>query len=215
MDDQERTGTEWIAAERPSGKQTFAFARRGRTFDHPASISAPRRHSASPTAFARDGMKEVHRRFSCSRSPARSRRSHRRVAAGRARAEYRNFLGETPRSFGNRERLGCLNGSIRRSRGEPSRVHVLRTDGWMTIIRPIATKAGRRTEAAVGSIPPDDAVAEAFRRRRRGERPNRVCCRKFRYSAHSHPAATRRRVRRNRRNPRRRARECPVCSGCN
>ncbi|HEX9937783.1 MAG TPA: hypothetical protein VGB15_11695, partial [Longimicrobium sp.] len=46
------------------------------------------------------------------------------------------FWGETPRSFGNRERLGCLNGSIRRSRGEPSRVHVLRTDGWMTIIRP-------------------------------------------------------------------------------
>ena len=39
--------------------------------------------------------------------------------------------------------------------------------------------AGRRTEAAVGSIPPDDAVAEAFRRRRRGERPNRVCCKKI------------------------------------
>jgi hypothetical protein len=38
----------------------------------------------------------VLRRFSCRTSPARSQRSCRRVAAGGARAEYRNFFGETP-----------------------------------------------------------------------------------------------------------------------
>jgi hypothetical protein len=56
----------------------------------------------------------VHRRFSCSRSPVRSHRCRRRVAAGGARAEYRIFFGgESPRSFRNRGGLGCLNGSIR------------------------------------------------------------------------------------------------------
>ena len=52
-------------------------------------------------------------------------------------------------------------------------VHVLRIDGWMTIIT-ASTKLERCTQASECSIPPDDAVAEAFRRRRRGERPNRV-----------------------------------------
>jgi hypothetical protein len=51
---------------------------------------------SSPGGVLQKSWKLVHRRFSCSRAPARSHRSHRRVAAGRARAEYRNFGGERP-----------------------------------------------------------------------------------------------------------------------
>jgi hypothetical protein len=56
-------------------------------------------------------------------------------------------------------------------------VHLLCIDGWMTIITP-STKLERCTQVSECSIPPDDAVAEAFRRRRRGERPNRVSLQK-------------------------------------
>ena len=53
-------------------------------------------------------------------SPVRGRR--RSVAAGGARAEYRNFFGEAPLwSAGNREGSGCLNRSIRESRDESGR----------------------------------------------------------------------------------------------
>jgi hypothetical protein len=48
---------------------------------------------------------------------------------------------------------------------------------------------GERTEAAECSIPPDDAVGEAFRRRRRGELPDRMSCQTFENSAHAAPAA--------------------------
>src|SRR5438128_12466587 len=63
------------------------------------------------------------------------------------------FLERPPRSFGNRERLGCLNGSIRRSRGEPGR-RARPPHRWLDDDHSASTKAGRRTEAAVGSIPP-------------------------------------------------------------
>jgi hypothetical protein len=136
----------------------------------------------------------VHRRFSCSRSPVRSHRCRRRVAAGGARAEYRNF-GRVPLdpsaiaegSAVSTDRSGDDGAS-------PAAVHILRIDDWMRIIR--CTHEGWRDARRTGRarFPPDDGVDEAFRRRRRGDRRRRVCCKKFRYSAHSEPAATRRRA---------------------
>ena len=49
-------------------------------------------------------------------------------------------------------------------------VHILRIEGWMTLAALYPRKLERRTEAAEGSIPPEDAVDEAFRRSRPGER---------------------------------------------
>ena len=43
--------------------------------------------------------------------------------------------------------------------------HVLRIDGFMTIVAPHSRRLGRRREAEEGSGSPDDAVGEAFRRR--------------------------------------------------
>jgi hypothetical protein len=70
-------------------------------------------------------------------------------------------------------------------------VHVLRIGG-MTVIRPHPRGLRRRGEAAECSIPPDDAVGQAFRCRRPGELAGGCPAKKFRYSAHSEPAATRR-----------------------
>src|SRR5215218_249230 len=47
-------------------------------------------------SVAGERYKSVHRRLGCSRSPVRSHRSRRQVAAGGARAEDRSFWGETP-----------------------------------------------------------------------------------------------------------------------
>ena len=81
------------------------------------------------------------------------------------------FSERPPSPFGNRETLGCLNGSIRGAmrRAWPA-VHILRIKGWMTLAAPYPRRLERRTEAAEGLIPPEDAVDEAFRRSRPGER---------------------------------------------
>ena len=67
---------------------------------------------------------------------ARSHRSRRRVAAGGARAEYRNFFGETlstlRQSWKARLSQRIDQGMMRRA---PVAVHILRIDDWMTIIR--------------------------------------------------------------------------------
>jgi len=152
-------------------------------------LRAPCDLCESPFSFGSRGMHDrsgkVHRRFSCSRSPVRSHRCRRRVAAGGARAEYRNFLGESPRSFCNRGRLGCLNGSIRGDdEASPVAVHILRIDNWDDDHSLYPRRLERLTQDGEGSIPPDDAVDEAFRRRRRGERRERVSSKKISTTHH-------------------------------
>jgi hypothetical protein len=70
-------------------------------------------------------------------APARPLRSRRRVTAGGARAEDRNFVGEIP--FGSSAVQRARAVSTDRSGGHeasPAAVHVLRIDEWMMIIRP-------------------------------------------------------------------------------
>ena len=102
-----------------------------------------------------------------------------------------NFFGETPRSFGNRERLGCLNGSIRRSRGEPSR-RACPPHRWLDDDHSASPRRlGDARRLRWARFPLMTQLPKPSGAERRGERPNRVCCKKisilsaFRACSHS------------------------------
>src|SRR5205085_2154877 len=89
------------------------------------------------------------------------------------------------------ERLGCPNGSIRRSQGEPSR-RAPPPHRWLDDDRSAdPRRLGDARRARWTQFPLMTQLPKPFRRRRRGERPNRVCCKKisilssFRACSHS------------------------------
>jgi hypothetical protein len=110
--------------------------------------------------------------------------------------EYRNSSERPPLPFGNGERLGCLNGSIRGDEASLAAVHLLRIEGLATMGAPHPENWGDARKLRKAPVSPDDAVDEAFRRSRPGEGRKGVFHKKFRYSARSEPADTRRPARR-------------------
>jgi len=85
---------EWVRSIVQAGGP-ISFALTSATF-RGSIFESERRHGVGirPASAWRQAVQlQIHRRSGCSRSPARSHRSRRRVAAGCARAEDRNFFG--------------------------------------------------------------------------------------------------------------------------
>jgi hypothetical protein len=95
-------------------------------------------------------QKQVLRRFSCRTSPARSQRSCRRVAAGGARAEYRNFFGDPPHPVAITKGPAVSTDRSGDQRQVRSSCMSPRIDGWMAIIFPI--HEGGETHGGQGGL---------------------------------------------------------------
>ena len=106
----------------------------------------------------------VHRGFRCSRSPARADPIDEWLQVALA-LSIEIFLESPPRPGGHSRKAGCLNGSIRGSQDESGR-RARPAHRWLNGEHsPYPRRLRRRTEDREGSIPPDDAVNEACRRR--------------------------------------------------
>ena len=116
------------------------------------------------------------------------------------------------RSLGSAGGPSCLNRSIRGHQGESGRRAHPRIDGWMMDDDPFAASTESRGDARrhrSARFPLMTQLAKPSGAEDGASSPMRCPAKKFRYSSHSEPAATRRRAWRCRggRNPRRRAGE--------